>query len=341
VVIATRDRPEDLRGCLASISSQDSLRFIETIVVDNNPDSGLTSKVVEDFPHVILIGERRKGLSYARNRGIAASSGQIILTTDDDVTVPPHWLETLVSPFSKADVMLVTGNILPMELDTKAQILFEEYGGLSRGLENFIKARDWFEHYRFRALPTWELGATANAAFRSEIFSHPEIGLMNEILGVGTPTGCSEDTYLFYKILKAGYEIVYRPDAYVWHRHRKDMAGLRKQIFNYSKGHVAYNLMTLLIDHDLRALVRLLIELPMIYFLRLKEYILRRSKYPPTLLLLEIAGNLAGPFGLLRSTFRVRRLGRSDPYIPPSKRIILEPTRLRVEISDRVESVKF
>ena len=45
---------------------------------------------------------------------------------------------------------------------------------------------------------------------------------MDEALGAGMPTGCSEDTYLFYKILKAGYTLVYEPSADVWHRHRRD-----------------------------------------------------------------------------------------------------------------------
>ena len=65
--------------------------------------------------------------------------------------------------------------------------------------------------------------------------------------------GCSEDTYLFYKILKAAIRSSYEPAAYVWHKHRRDLAALRRQLYNYSKGHVAYQLTTLLRDHDRRA----------------------------------------------------------------------------------------
>ena len=80
---------------------------------------------------------------------------------------------------------------------------------------------------------------------------------MDEALGAGTPTGCSEDSYVFYRILKTGGTIVYSPDAYVWHRHRASMRDVRRQIYVYSKGHVAYHLTTLLRDADRRALVRL------------------------------------------------------------------------------------
>ena len=75
------------------------------------------------------------------------------------------------------------------------------------------------------AVPTWKLGATANAAFRAAIFSDPAIGVLDEALGAGMPTGCSEDTYLFYRILKAGHTIVYEPAAWVWHEHRRDARG--------------------------------------------------------------------------------------------------------------------
>jgi glycosyltransferase involved in cell wall biosynthesis len=320
IIIATYDRPDDLRYCLTHIKAQTSARSIEIIVVDNNPDSGLTPPVVGGFPDTLLIREHRKGLSYARNAGIIASSGDIIVTVDDDVAMPPHWLEELLSPFVRTDVMIVTGNVLPMELETSAQHLFEVYGGLGRGFVPLEFDRKWFESSVRRAVPTWKLGATANAAFRATIFSHPQIGLMDEALGAGTPTGCSEDTYVFYKVLKAGYTILYKPSAYLWHRHRRDIPALRRQIYNYSKGHVAYHLTTLIRQHDLRALIRLFIELPQAHLWRMKSQFFGKSAYPFSLTLREIAGNLAGPFALWRSRRRVKRLGRSQPFIPFSVR---------------------
>jgi GT2 family glycosyltransferase len=325
VVMATHDRPDDLCECLRCLVAQESPRQVEIIVVDNNPASGLTPPVVAEFPEVVLVREPRKGLSYARNAGIIASKGDIIIATDDDVTMPPDWLEKLIAPFARPDVMIVTGNVLPLELETPAQCLFERYGGLGRGFDRFEVGGDWFESFQRRAVPTWELGATANAAFRATIFSDPQIGLLDEALGVGTPTGCSEDTYIFYKVLKAGYTMMYEPAAYVWHKHRRDMAALRRQVYGYSKGHVAYHLTTLLRHHDLRALVRLGYHLPRWHlrqiFWQIKARLRgRKSDYPLSLTLLEIAGNLAGPWALWRSRRRVKREGRSQPYIPVSQR---------------------
>lgn len=319
VVVATYDRPDELRTCLRCLMAQRSPRPVEIIVVDNHPASGLTPPVVVAFPDVVLVSEPRQGLAYARNTGFVVSQGDIVATTDDDVTTPPDWLEKLLAPFVRPDVLAVTSNILPLELETTAQCLFEAYGGLGRGFDVRVADRDWFARFG-SAVPTWELGATANAAFRAAIFSDPQIGLMDEALGPGMPAGVGEDTYLFYKILKAGHTIVYEPSAYVWHKHRHELTALRRQLYAYSKGHVAYHLTTLLRDHDLRALVYLMLQLPWLYAVRLRERLRGTTVYPVSLLLLEIAGNLVGPWALWRSRRRVKREGRSGPYIPVCQR---------------------
>ena len=312
VIVATFDRPDDLRNCLTCLTAQQSSRPLEIIIVDNNPTSGLTAPVVTDFPQVKLIQETRKGLSYARNAGIIASQGDIIVTTDDDVTMPVDWIENLVQPFKRKEVMIVTGNVLPVELETPSQNFFEVYGGLGRGYKRFEVNGDWFEANPYRTVPTWELGATANAAFRTSIFKNPDIGLSDEALGAGVPTGCSEDTYLFYKVLKLNYTIVYEPNAFVWHRHRNNLKAFRKQIYNYSKGHVAYHLTTLLNDGDFRALARILVGLPLIHLSRIYYRLRGWTDYPIFFVLLEAAGNLAGPWALWVSRQRVKRIGRSS-----------------------------
>jgi len=319
IVVATLDRPEGLRQCLRSLTEQTMPRPFEIIVVDNNPASGVTAPVLVEFPGVVPVTEPRRGLAYARNKGFIASTGQIVVTTDDDITMPREWLGRLTAPFDRPEVMVVTGNVIPRELETRAQQLFEAYGGLGRGLQPQIADGTCFHRFR-SAVPTWKLGATANAAFRAEIFSHPQIGLMDEALGPGMPSGVGEDTYLFYRVLEAGYTIVYEPNAFVWHQHRRGMADFQRQLYNYSKGHVAYHLTTLFRDHDLRALVQIGMMVPAWHILRAVRRLCGTSQYPLLLILLEVSGNLAGPWSLWRSRMRVRREGRSGTYIPVARR---------------------
>lgn len=314
VILPTCNRPDDLRTCLQHLTSQQVTHPVEIIVVDNRPASGMTPPVVAEFSGVRLVAEARPGASYARNTGVAHSQGEIIVTIDDDVTPPPQWLANLIAPFANPQVMSVTGNILPVELATPAQQIFEIYadGGLGRGFRSFEVTPAWLYGSK-AAAPLWELGATANAAFRASLFRHPDIGLWDEMLGAGVPAGGGEDIYLFYKILRAGFTHVYEPRAWVWHQHRRDISALRRQIFNYSRGVVAYHLMTLWSWGDGRALLTLAM-LPMYYAKRAVWRLTGRLTYPLSFILLEIIGHGLGAWGLWRSRHHVRRYGKS--YLP-------------------------
>ena len=313
IVVATADRPDDLRRCLEDLQAQATSRPVEIVVVDNRPGSGATPAVVVDFPGVRLVSEPRRGLSVARNAGIRASQGDIVVCTDDDVRLPPTWLESLVAPFARPEVGIVTGNVLPFELETRAQQLFESYGGLGRGFVRREADAAWFRSFGSRAVPTWELGATANAAFRASVLRRDDVGLFDERLGAGTPTGCSEDTLAFYRILRAGYVVVYEPDAYVWHRHRRTLDELRGQLHAYSRGHVAYHLTTWLAHGDRRAWHRLLGQLPVydakLVYRQLRGY----DPMPWSLRRAEILGHLLGPWALWRSHRRAARVRRQAP----------------------------
>lgn len=328
VVIATCDRPDDLRRALASLKQQEFPRPFEIVVVDNRPDSGITPPVVAEFEGIRLVKEPRGGLSYARNAGFAAASGDILVCTDDDVTFPENWLMSSIAPFERNDVLLVAGNVLPAELETRSQIEFENYGGLGRGFQKRDFDRKWFDSPGPRAVPTWNIGATANASFRAAVLLDPQIGVMHEALGTGTPTGCSEDTYFFYKLLKAGHTIIYEPASHVWHHHRATDQSLDKQIYAYSKGHVAYQLVTFLYDGDTRGLIYLLTTLPKHHLKQLYCWIRGSRRRALRTILLEILGNLMGGFALWSSLRRVKKLGRSQPIHAdaPAAKTILEPS---------------
>jgi GT2 family glycosyltransferase len=218
-----------------------------------------------------------------------------------------------------------------LELETDSQVQFETYGGLGRGFERQRYDRDWFDCYGRRAVPTWEIGATANAAVRASALRDPEIGYLDEALGAGTPTGCGEDTYLFYRVLKAGYAICYEPSAYVWHRHRRDAKALWRQIYAYSKGHAAYHIVTLQHEGDFRALTRLLAEVPIYLFRCLVSWARGYRKYPLSLILAQIWGHVVGPFALWKSRRRVARLNRQFDE-PQEIETALRPAAVPVEI---------
>ena len=118
VVIATYNRAGDLRGTLDSLSRLQPDGPWEVLVVDNN-SSDDTRQVVEaaarTFPvELRYLFEGRQGRSPALNTGFAASRGDIIVTTDDDVRVAADWLNAAGRGLEMPDAGYVGGRVLPI-----------------------------------------------------------------------------------------------------------------------------------------------------------------------------------------------------------------------------------
>ncbi|WP_239806107.1 glycosyltransferase family 2 protein [Croceicoccus hydrothermalis] len=234
VVICTRDRPEELRRCLASFADQ-SWTPDELIVVDNASRDQRTRDVVLSAG-ATYIREDRPGLDFARNSGARAAHGDIVLYTDDDTELHERWVESTIAAFDAPDIMAVTGLVLPARLDTEAQWIFETEWSFGRGFDRIDYGYDFFSQNGRYGCPAWIVGAGANMAFRRIIFDR--VGYFDERLDVGQ-AGCSGDSEFWYRILAAGYICRYEPLAVMFHHHRLEMSGLASQIYHYMRGHTA------------------------------------------------------------------------------------------------------
>ncbi|MCC6612389.1 MAG: glycosyltransferase [Anaerolineae bacterium] len=320
IIIPTYDRPDDLRECLDSLTQQHSRQPVEIVIADNHPESGQTAAVVAAYPDVKLVDEPRMGISYARNAAILASSGAILIATDDDVIAPPDYVDTVLAQFANPAVDVVTGNVLPHKLETDAEKLFEKYTPLGRGYDPATFDADWFRSFHLRSVPAHYTGVGANWACRRAVLADPRVGLFNEVLGSGSPTGTADDTYMFYRILRAGYTIHYEPSVWVWHKHRSTWDTLRHQLHNHSKGMIAFEIETFLNDGDWRGLWQVLVRLPV---WRAREVIgelarmLRGHKSDYWWLLWTfITAESAGFGAWWHSRRRVAKLGRSGHLQP-------------------------
>jgi glycosyltransferase involved in cell wall biosynthesis len=90
VVIATRNRAALLGGALSSLRAQAGATEIEAIVVDNG-SSDATRAVTERYGATYLF-EAQPNRALARNAGVAAATGEIVLFVDDDVVLPPYFV---------------------------------------------------------------------------------------------------------------------------------------------------------------------------------------------------------------------------------------------------------
>jgi hypothetical protein len=98
------------------------------------------------------------------------------------------------------------------------------------------------------------------------------------------------------------------------------MPALRRQLYNYSKGFVAYHLTTLFRDGDLRALHAIFVRLPVWRTKQHWRWLRRRAAYPLALVWAEILGNFVGPWALWRARRLVRRNRLNTSYEPEIRR---------------------
>jgi GT2 family glycosyltransferase len=269
----------------------------------------LTENFASDA-RVRWVHEPRQGLSFARNAGLAAAQGTIVVFTDDDVLVDRRWVERLVAAFESTELIAcVTGAILPAEIETPAQLWLEEYGGFHKGFERkvFNSTTHRVESPLF-PYNSGQFGSGANMAFRADVLRR--LGGFAVDLGAGTAAHGGEDLDIFLRTVSAGHTIVYEPAALMWHRHRRSVQALRRQMFRYGVG-LSATVTKWLLD-DRRTAVAVLRRVPRGLVLLLgpqSDKNKRKSvSFPRLLTALEWAGVLVGPVAYLRSRHHARRV---------------------------------
>lgn len=115
VIICTHNNADSLRKTLhafGQVRLPEELS-VELIVVDNastDETAGVSKEVVHGLA-INYVFEPKKGLSNARNAGLAAARGEAILFTDDDV-IPSHdWIERMAAPLLDRECDAITGRI--------------------------------------------------------------------------------------------------------------------------------------------------------------------------------------------------------------------------------------
>jgi glycosyltransferase involved in cell wall biosynthesis len=95
VVVPTRGRAAYLEVTLDSLRGQRTETRHELIVVDDGATDA-TPEVAERFGARLIRHAERRSLNAARNSGLRAAGAPLVAFVDDDVLVPPGWLDALV-----------------------------------------------------------------------------------------------------------------------------------------------------------------------------------------------------------------------------------------------------
>ncbi|MCL4398373.1 MAG: glycosyltransferase [Candidatus Parvarchaeota archaeon] len=101
VILATRNRPEQLKTSIESVLSQ-TYKDFELLVVDGS-DNEDSRKIIEQYsekdPRIRYLRDAGTGPAAARNLALAQANGAYITFQDDDIVMKPQKLQILLAGF--------------------------------------------------------------------------------------------------------------------------------------------------------------------------------------------------------------------------------------------------
>lgn len=203
VVVPTYNRLDTLAHVIPTLLSQDlAPNEYEVLVCDSNSTDGTAeylASVHDEHPRVRRLASAYGGRAAARNAGILAARGEIVLFNDADILASPNLLSTHLRRHRERTGIAVVG----LEVQVK-------------DLEEYVYKRDHPEarghlHPPSRKKLSWLYFLTGNASVRRDDVLRA--GCFDEsFTGYG-----HEDLELGYRLQRLGIEIVYEPRAVNYH----------------------------------------------------------------------------------------------------------------------------
>lgn len=112
VVIATRDRADFLRECLARLATQTARSRFDVVVADNGSTDATQTVIAEATTAATRVFVADPNRGKARNAGIAAATGRIVIFCDDDTLPPATFVEAHLAAHSAPGDRVVSGPIV-------------------------------------------------------------------------------------------------------------------------------------------------------------------------------------------------------------------------------------
>jgi GT2 family glycosyltransferase len=211
VVVCSYNGEQTIRDCLEGLRKVEYHDFEVIIVNDGSTDK--TAAISQEYGFRV-ISIKNQGLSFARNVGMEAATGDIIAYTDDDAYPDPHWLTYLAQTFMSTTHAGVGGpNIAPPEDGQIAECVAHSPGGPVHVLLSDHEA----EH-----IPG------CNMAFRRECLK--AIGGFDPQFRVA-----GDDVDVCWRLQKQGWTLGFSPAALVYHHRRNSVRAYWKQQKGYGK----------------------------------------------------------------------------------------------------------
>jgi GT2 family glycosyltransferase len=211
VVVCTHNGEQTIGACLEALSGLDYPDY-EVIVVDDG-STDATAEIAAGFD-VELIRTDNRGLSSARNTGLAHATGEIVAFTDDDAFPDNEWLRYLASGFAGGDHAGIGGPNLPPDDSGVVESAVADAPG---GPIHVLLSDEIAEH-----IPG------CNMAFRRGALE--AVGGFDDQFRIA-----GDDVDICWRLQERGWTIGFSPAAVVVHKRRGSVRAYLKQQLEYGK----------------------------------------------------------------------------------------------------------
>jgi O-antigen biosynthesis protein len=226
LLICSRNRHQLLWGTIQSVLEGCEIPT-EIVVIDqsDSPDSILLNFQPGCDCTFRYLWSEKKGVSLGRNMAILAAAYPILLFTDDDMLMTPTWFGSLVRALLAAGPKgAISGRVLASE---------------EEGNEGFVPSTREDNHsIIYRGRINRDILFTNNMAIYRSAFE--TVGYFDTRLGPGTPYPAAEDNDLGFRLLEAGYQIIYEPRAVNYHRAWRSENEFSQLFWTYGFGQGAF-----------------------------------------------------------------------------------------------------
>jgi glycosyltransferase involved in cell wall biosynthesis len=212
VVVCSYNGARTLHDCMLSLQELHYPDYEIILVDDGSKDE--TQEIMKSFPRVRNILQKNRGLSVARNVGIAAATGEVIAFTDSDCMVDRDWLYFLVQTLLSSNFAAVGGpNISPPATDW-----IQATVGAAPGSPSHVLLTDTIAEH----VPG------CNMAYHKWAL---------EMIGGFDPEyrKAGDDVDVCWRLMQSGYQIGFSPAAVVWHYRRFEVRTYFSQQVGYGE----------------------------------------------------------------------------------------------------------
>ena len=215
IIIPNKDQKEILERCIESIIQKTDYKNYEIIIVENN---STTNEIFEYYKTIeqrenirVVIWKDKFNYSAINNFGVRYANGEYLLFLNNDIEViRENWLSEMLANVQRKEVGIVGAKLLyPDNMVQHAGVIIG-MGGIAGHPLSRHPADDC--GYFARGIIQQNLNAVTAACMLTKKEVYEKVNGFEEKLAVAF-----NDIDLCLKVRKAGYLIVYDPEALLYH----------------------------------------------------------------------------------------------------------------------------